>query len=255
MIKISRLLAACLLLCLLLCSLGTAFSESYTVYLEDDADLLTSSEEESLKEIMRSILPYGHALFYTTSDPSASDVESSARAYLNRKTGSSSAVLFMIDMKHRKLCVWSNGEILKTITSAEGDNITDNVYRSASRGDYFTCAKEAFSQIHTLLAGGVIARPMKLICNLLLAAGIAALILRWILRRYEYIPPAPKEKVQRKLAKKEDPSDGEASVSETEGLYEVSVTGADLLKRIETDISSDSGGGGGGGGGGGSHGF
>lgn len=265
---------ALILLTLLLLFSCAAAESSYSVVIQDDAELLSEAEEKDLREVMEKIRPYGHVLFWTTREKTSGGVKSKARSWFRKQTGGSSGVLFLIDMSERQICVWSDGEILKTVTSAEGDNITDNVYRYASKKQYYKCAEGAFTQVYRLLTGQEIARPMKLICNLLLAAALAALIVSLILKRYEYdAGSASKWKKRKKELEGEDPEDSDEDApnrSETGPLlsrpgYTIRSARLMKIKDIVIDKSSSSGGshGGGGGGGGGfsggggggSHGF
>ena len=84
--------------------------------------------------------------------------------------------LFLIDMKNRYIYIFSDGENYNTITSDKAEIITDNVYRYASRGDYYECASRAFHQINTLLLGGKISEPMRIITNVLLSLYIGFFI-------------------------------------------------------------------------------
>lgn len=147
----------------------------YQVLLEDDAALLDSEERTQLAEEMKVITPYGNAVFKTISYNSYS-TSSYARDFYHDLYGQSSGTLFLIDMDNRELYLFSDGAIYRTVTKSYAESITDNVYRYASKGNYYSCASEAFEQIHTLLAGRKIAQPMKYISNILLALILAALI-------------------------------------------------------------------------------
>lgn len=147
----------------------------YQVLLEDDAALLDSGERAQLAEEMKVITSYGNAVLKTISYNSYS-TSSYARDFYHDLYGQSSGTLFLIDMDNRELYLFSDGAIYRTVTKSYAESITDNVYRYASKGNYYSCASEAFEQIHTLLAGQKIAQPMKYISNILLALILAALI-------------------------------------------------------------------------------
>lgn len=147
----------------------------YSVLLEDDAELLSAEERSQLAAQMQEITVYGNAAFKTISYNMFS-ASTYARDFYHDSFGQSSGTLFLIDMDNRELYIFSDGSVYRTITSSYADTITDNVYRYASRGDYYACASNAFEQIHSLLAGQKIARPMKYISNALLALILAALI-------------------------------------------------------------------------------
>lgn len=153
----------------------------YRVILEDDADLLSDSEESMLLSQMQEITKYGNAGFKTLSDNEFS-TSYYTKEYYYELFGQQSGTLFVIDMDNREIYLFSDGTVYQTVTSAYADTITDNVYRYASRGDYYSCASHAFSQVHSLLSGNKIAQPMKYISNALLALILAALINYFVVR-------------------------------------------------------------------------
>lgn len=148
----------------------------YEIYIDDWADLLTSSEEEELMDVMGSITAYGNAAFISIDVNPKSSVSEYAESYGYAHFGNDNYTLFIIDMDYREIYIYSDGELHDTITTAYANTITDNVYTYASEKDYFRCAYEAFSQMATLLEGGSIAQPMKYISNALLAIVLALLI-------------------------------------------------------------------------------
>ncbi|MDE6185535.1 MAG: TPM domain-containing protein [Lachnospiraceae bacterium] len=147
----------------------------YFVLLQDEAELLDAEEEAQLSNEMKGITSYGNAVFKTISYNSYS-ASSYAEDFYDDIFGQSSGTFFLIDMDNRELYLFNNGDISYTITSAYSDSITDNVYRYASKEDYYSCASKTFEQVQTLLAGRRIAQPMKYISNALLALILAALI-------------------------------------------------------------------------------
>lgn len=151
----------------------------YNVIIEDEADLLTDSEERSLAEDMKAITQWGSVAFLSI-DYNSSTTERYIQSYYNNTFGSSSATVFLIDMDNRNIYIYSNGKIYRTITKAYANTITDNVYTYATDGKYYECASKAFSQIYTLLDGGRIAQPMKYISNAFIAL-ILALIINYII--------------------------------------------------------------------------
>lgn len=147
----------------------------YQVIIEDDADLLTPAQEKDLSDEMKEITRFGHALFKTI-DLNDLSAEEFAQSFYRQTIDTESGTLFLIDMDNRMLWIHSDGDIYKTITTSYANTITDNVYRDASKEDYYTCASTVFSQINTLLVGNHIPQPMKYTSNLLLALILALLI-------------------------------------------------------------------------------
>lgn len=170
------------LLCLFLfmtnvsiCYAAPIFEGTYEAVIHDDANLLTDEQEQELGWEMQKINAYGHAAFVSVSENSLS-AESYARSCYTTLFGTQSGTLFLIDMDNRKLWIHSDGELYKVVTTAYAETITDNVYRMASNGEYYECAKEVYREIYALLQGERIAQPMKYISNTLLAMILALLI-------------------------------------------------------------------------------
>lgn len=148
----------------------------YYIRIDDQADLLSISEELELQKIMEPISTYGNVAFVSIDYNPEYSTKYYAENYYQEQFGYSNGILFLIDMDERYIWIHSNGEIYDTITTAYANTITDNIYSYASRQDYLTCASKAFEQINTLLEGRHIAQPMKYISNALLAIVIALLI-------------------------------------------------------------------------------
>ena len=139
-------------------------------------------------------------------------------------------------------------------TGSYANTITDNIYRYASKEEYYNCAYNAYDHALTLLKGGMISQPMKYISNALIAL-VSALLLNFMVLVIQkgYLHPKVKEYTAKALTT----------------AVGVKVLEKTLLKRkkskhIESSGGSSgghsySGGGGGssggGGGGGGGHSF
>ena len=153
----------------------------YIAEIFDDADLLTDKEERSLLRQMKSITEYGDVFFCSTnSNPYSSETYAENICYTYGNPESCTA--FLIDMDNREIYIYSEGNIYKTITSGYARSITDNVYSYASDEEYYECAYRAFAQIDTLLGGGSIPQPMKVICNALLSLIMGLTITYFIVR-------------------------------------------------------------------------
>lgn len=215
---------------------------NYKALIEDNADLLTDSEREKLLSEMEKITTYGNAAFNTI-NANNSTADSYASGYYHNKFDNASGTLFLIDMDNRKVYVFSDGDIYKTVTKTYANVITDNVYTYASNQDYYTCASKVFSQVYDLLEGRKIAQPMKYISNALLAIVLALM--------FNYI-------VVRVYAGKKTPSRKQLleGIFHEKKLSNVNAVFTNETKRYDPIESSSGGGGGhsgGGGGGGGGH--
>lgn len=218
----------------------------YLAFVDDMAGLLTREETYDLLESIREISAYGNVGFVSVySHPYSSEFDF-ANSYFHSRFGSDSGTIFIVDMQLRKLTVFSDGAIYRTVTKSYANTITDNVYTYASDGQYYVCAQKAFEQIQRLLEGKRIAQPMKYISNFLLAL-ILALMINYFRARL---------------------NSGASSASDSEWLEKLAIAfdfrGVDIRKtstskRYNPPSKSSGGGSGGGGGGssggGGSHSF
>ena len=154
---------------------------NYVVYMNDEYDLLSDEEESRLIDEMIPLTEYGNAGFLSCENSSESTSQYSARVY-SSLFGTESGTLLVIDMGQRMLYIKSNGAISEIVSNAYSNTITDNIYRYASEGDYYTCASKAYVQVYTLLSGGKIAQPMRYISAALLAL-ILGLMINYLIVR------------------------------------------------------------------------
>lgn len=147
---------------------------SYNAVVKDEADLLTDSEEKSLIEKMEPVTKYGNAMFYSVYG-SYYDISDEASYIYHSEFSTASGTIFIIDMNLRKIYIFSDGKIYDEIDDSTATTITDNVYRYAKKGDYYSCAAAAFNQISDKLGGNPIPQTMKYISTALtaLVAGIS----------------------------------------------------------------------------------
>lgn len=143
-----------------------------TVAIVDDAGLIAESDKAGLVESMKPVAEFCCVLLLTTNSNSMSQ-EDYARQIGEQIFGSNvSFTVFLIDMDNRQIYIGSTADIRKTLTTARAHTITDNIYQYASNGDYATCARVAFEQMATVLNGGKIPEPMKIIgCALIALIG------------------------------------------------------------------------------------
>ena len=218
----------------------------YSVYIDDDVDILTTEEEEKLKDDMIKITSYSNVAFVSVDNLARNSTDSYAIDYYNKTFGGSNVkgTMFIVNMteNNRFMLIRSNGGIDKIITNAKSDIITDNYYKYAKSKDYYECAKGVYSQIYTLLDGGKISEPMRHISNFILAIYISFIFC------YMIVMNTVKQKKQNRLNTYENTFD----------MKDINATYIGQKKVYSPQSSSSgggsSGGGGGGGGGGGSSG-
>lgn len=223
---------------------------AYKIYMNDEQNLLTPSEEEELLDYMLPITEYGNVAFMTTLIGS-SNYEGATRDIYHNLFGSDSGIIFLIDMNHRQLVIFSDGDVYKVITKSYANTITDNVYRLARKGDYSGCAEEVFAEVYTLLIGDKIAQPMRHITNALLAITLSTLILYYISRRISKQRAAQTSEILTTIGAQVHFSNGTNTHTKRDKVYNPHTSDSDGGRGF------GGGGGGGGGfsGGGGSHGF
>ena len=223
-------------------------SSGYKIIIEDDADLLTSEEEEELKKQMMYLSEFGNVLFKTTNVGGLGNSTKYLENYYYSKFKNDNGVGFYIDMKARQICACADGDLDEIISSDDCDTIMDNVYRYATNENYLECAIEAYSQMNRLLSGEKIAQSMKYISNAFLSVMIAVLI------SYKLFMMKSNPK---KASNSEVISKCETSLKNSEII--VTKTGTHREYSPISDSSSSGGSSGGGGGGfsgsSGSHGF
>lgn len=158
------------------------------VYIFDEEDLLSDTEEGLLAGDMQPVTQYGNAVFISARSYSEDPVR-----YLKRTLETfyeKDSLIFFIDMEPRELHLQTVDGIKRVITNGHADSICDNVYRYAGAGKYYQCASEAFYQAGQLLEGGRIAQPMKYICNALIALILSLLFNYFLIWRAARNVPA-----------------------------------------------------------------
>ena len=173
MSKKARILIIVSFLCMLLMPFRVSAANDYRIVIDDEEDLLSASEENMLCIKMEEIRKYGNVAFITVSQYTSTD--SYAKSKYRELFGRESGMLFVIDMGRRNIWIFCDGAIYRVINKPYANTITDNVYRYASKGEYYDCAYHVFDQAQILLEGGVISQPMKYISNVLIALVLALL--------------------------------------------------------------------------------
>lgn len=158
----------------------------YVIYIADEEDLLTDSEEVQLIEDMKPITEYGNAGFVSCENNSVSTRQYAEQRY-SSVFGSESGTLLLIDMGMREFYIRNNGSVSRIITSAYSNTISDNIYKYASDRYYYKFASVCFMQELELLRGGKIAQPMRYISAALLAL-ILGLLLNYLILRAVTVP-------------------------------------------------------------------
>lgn len=223
--------------------LKTSISENkngHTLLIEDDANLLTPEEEEKLKEKMKPLTKYGHIVFKSISTNPKYSTKEFANDFYYSKFGNESGTIFIIDMDKRMIYIVSAGENYKHITDSKADIITDNIYRYASRKEYYECAEKAFEQIGIVLDGGKIAEPMRHASNVVISIVLAFFINFFIVLNASKLKKAANSEVLKNC-----------DIAFEAGNVSGAKTGTHKVYSPPSSSSSGGSSGGGGGGGGG----
>lgn len=148
------------------------------IYITDDAYLLTDEEVQDIEAYLETLNPETKYVIATSDNSDYGyDADSKLEHYYTKLYSNyDDGIGFIIDMENREIYISGYGKYQKSISNADALDITDNIYRYASRGDYYTCIMKAFEQADTLTNKGFILRPMRIIVALLLAIVLGFLI-------------------------------------------------------------------------------
>lgn len=205
----------------------------YQVLIKDDDNLLSSSDEKKLVEEMMPLTEYGHAILWTT-NINVSDYLEQARKERKACYEYDSASIFMINVGSRNICIQSYGTLYRYLSGSIARTITDNVSHYATAGDYYTCAKEAFTQMTATAHGEKIAEPMKITSYIVISIVLGLMIALAVAFSKKFNP----------LRKSIEPPETKGS-----GTMMATPLNMVLIKTDTIHVSSSSGGFGGGGGG------
>ncbi len=154
---------------ILLATPFTVEAKGSNVTVIDEADLLTSAEEEDLYDYLYTLDDGINYLVVTSDDYNTNTDSTLERYYSSYYVESSDGVAFIIDMYNREIYISGYGSVKNTLTSADALDITDNVYTYASYGNYYDCILNAFEQADIVVNKGFILRPMRFIVAFLVS--------------------------------------------------------------------------------------
>ncbi len=210
------------------------------IVIDDQADLLTDDQEAKLRDEMSKLTEFGKVVFLTTDNNSGSATGYAQNFYSVKFSNNTDGVIFIIDMSNREIYFLSCGSLRNKLTNAKGRSITDNIYKYASRKEYYECASKAFSQAYTILTNGRIAEPMRFLSAFFVALttstfiGFAIAYLGFRLKRASLAEEMKNNKLSFAIRN-----------------FSAVKTGTHMVYSPVSESSGGSSGGGGGGGGGG----
>ena len=217
----------------------------YRVVVEDGADLFSDSEEARLISELAKNAEFGNMAVITLPEGNSyGSAQNAAERITWELFQDVDGATFVIDMETRYLYLYTYGSLMKIISVSDCDSITDNIYRQASRGDYYGCASEAMAQVYKLVTGHQIARPMMIVLTVLMSLFLGAFVMYLIMKSTMKIPKASSYE----LSAAADTAFLGGQVQAVKGL---TTTVYSPVPKADFSSSGGSSGGGGGGGGGG----
>lgn len=165
----------------------------YRAIVIDDADLLTSSEEQALLRQLKELTANANFAFWTCrkSGTQAGTKSNTEKMHIDlfgrRATGS----IVCVDMASRYIFLDTEGAFQRVVPKSEAEIITNNVRSLLSSGRYAEAAADVFAQIKSELQGEQIARPMKYLSNAAIAVMIGLFALLTLLMKKRSVHTAP----------------------------------------------------------------
>lgn len=148
----------------------------YRVVILDDIDLLSATEERQLLGDMQELTEYGNVAFWSTREYASDEIEQ-ARLKRRELFDLTSGSILVVNMEIRKVTIQSYGEMYDVLTTARANSITNNVRNYLTRGEYYSAAQKAYSQMNSLMRGNRIAQPMKHLSNACIALMVGLMLM------------------------------------------------------------------------------
>ena len=122
-------------------AISSTYSPSEKVYMCDDADLLTSSEELLLKELAREYVEHFdlNVLFLTTDHAAGKSTMVYSDDYMDElfPSGVENNIAFVIDMDNREIYINTMGIAIQRMYDSEIEEALDLGYEYITDGDYY----------------------------------------------------------------------------------------------------------------------
>lgn len=149
----------------------TAAAASSNVKVVDDAGILTNKETEELEEYLEELDGTVNYLVVTCDDGAmgSSALEKLDNYYRQEFDAYEDGIAFIVDMDTRRIELQGRNKLQYSLDSGDCTDITDNVYKYASDGDYYNCIYHAFRQADLVANYKFVLRPMRIIVSLLIA--------------------------------------------------------------------------------------
>ena len=140
----------------------------FRAVIEDELDLLTTSEERKILDNMIPLTEYGSVAFWSTREESA-DVQTQAEEKRRALFREESSCIVVINKAYQQLSIQGHGQLAKVVTSARAGRIAARGSTDLTRGQTYNAVSETFSQIGTLTGSSKTAAHLRVFCNLFLS--------------------------------------------------------------------------------------
>ncbi len=146
----------------------------------DFADLLSTNEEDTLRDFAEKYEKYDiSVIFLTTNDAQGKSSMDYSNDYYDANHFRPDGVMFMIDMDNRIIYIDTVGKCIDHISGNDIDTALDRAYTHASNGEYYTCFEKMSSFICEEIEkheNPILGALSFSLTTLLISAGIAAII-------------------------------------------------------------------------------
>ncbi|MBR6707221.1 MAG: TPM domain-containing protein [Clostridia bacterium] len=169
-----------------------ARSAAYSVYIQDDADLMTDEEEQRLLGVMEGLLPRANVAFLSTRSGSGSTSQKALdyRDNILRLPRQIPLILLIIDMQNREIYLFSQGEVEKVVTRSNATAITEEAAVYLKKGNYYLGAEKAFDLTKDLFVTRTVSSPMRLAAALIAAPALGLLAAAMVMLRSSHLHSA-----------------------------------------------------------------
>lgn len=133
------------------------FAQVDSIYIIDDADLISDYEEQYLLTSIENLQSeYGYdIIIHTTPSTYGKDIVSYCDDYYDNGGYAEDGLIFVISMSERDYYTSTCGTLVDTLPDYEIDNICTNVVPYLSQGDYFTAFETYLDQLNSYFANEI----------------------------------------------------------------------------------------------------
>lgn len=147
------------------------------VVIIDQANLLTSQEEQSLLEQLQQ-MDDSYNYLIVTEDNYVSSMQREMEGLYRENFGADSpGAAFVINMDIREIYSGASGSLKEKLSDDDALDVTNNTYKYASDGDYYKCISETYKDYDRLINDAPIRRTMRYVVAVLVGLILGFLIM------------------------------------------------------------------------------